>query len=399
VKAALALLLALAAGQGHERARDLGIPFEGTPGPLNSITDIPSLEVGQETLIEGEGALKVGTGPVRTGVTIIFPRGHADRRPVYGGVFDLNGNGEMTGREYIEDFGVVQGPIGISDTNAIGEVYAGIQQWSSRRFGEATWPVVAETWSGYLNDIEGFHVTAQTAIAALDNARPGAVEEGNVGGGTGMVCFGFKGGIGTASRAVSIGGKSYTVGVLVQCNSGDRRVLRIAGAPVGQEMSRRWLPCFDATLGPGNDNLKPCTRSGTSGEAPPDRGSIIIIVGTDAPLMPIQLNRVAKRAAMGLARLGSYSGNSSGDLILSFSTAPAEVNHEDQESPSPISPIPNSKIDPIFEASVEATEEAVVNALVAARTMTGIDGARYFAIPHDELRAILKRYNRLGERK
>jgi D-aminopeptidase len=399
VSFALALLLALASGQGHERARDLGIPFEGTPGPLNSITDVPSLEVGQETLIEGEGALKVGTGPVRTGVTVIFPRGHSDRRPVYGGIFDLNGNGEMTGREYLEDFGVVQGPIGISDTNAIGEVYTGIQQWSSRKFGEATWPVVAETWSGYLNDIEGFHVTAKTAIAALDNAKPGPVEEGNVGGGTGMVCFGFKGGIGTASRVVSIGGNAYTIGVLVQCNSGDRKVLRIAGAPVGRDLSGRWLPCFDPKLGPGADYLKPCTRSGTSGEAPPDKGSIIIIVATDAPLMPLQLNRVAKRAAMGLARLGSYSGNSSGDIILSFSTAPSEVNHEDQERPSPITPVPNAKIDPIFEASVQATEEAVVNALVAARTMTGINGARYFAIPHDELRAILKRYNRLGERK
>lgn len=399
MSAAFALLLALAAGQGHERARDLGIPFEGTPGPLNSITDVPSLEVGQETLIEGEGALKVGTGPVRTGVTVIFPRGHADRRPVYGGFFDLNGNGEMTGREYLEDFGIVQGPIGISDTNAIGQVYAGIQQWSSKRFGEATWPVVAETWSGYLSDIEGFHVTAQTAKAALDNARPGPVEEGNVGGGTGMVCFGFKGGIGTASRVVSIGGEAYTIGVLVQCNTGDRKVLRISGAPVGEELSRRWLPCFDPKLGPGDGKLKPCTPSGTFGVAPPDRGSIIIIVGTDAPLMPLQLNRIAKRAAMGLARLGSYSGNSSGDLVVSFSTTPAEVNHEDQERPSPITPVANASIDPIFEATAEATEEAVVNALVAARTMTGINGARYFAIPHDELRTILKRYNRLEERK
>lgn len=399
MSAALALLLALAAGQDHQRSRDLGVPFEGTPGPLNSITDVPSVEVGQETLIKGEGPLEVGTGPVRTGVTIIFPRGHADRRPVYGGFFDLNGNGEMTGREYLEDFGVVQGPIGISDTNAIGQVYAGIQQWSSKRFGEATWPVVAETWSGYLSDIEGFHVTAETAQAALDNAKRGPVQEGNVGGGTGMVCFGFKGGIGTASRVVSIGGQGYTIGVLVQCNSGDRKVLRIAGAPVGQEMSRRWLPCFDPKLGSPTGNLKPCTASGTSGEAPPDRGSIIIIVGTDAPLMPLQLNRIAKRAAMGLARLGSYSGNSSGDLVLSFSTAPVEVNHEDQDKPGPIAPVANAAIDPIFEASVEATEEAVVNALIAARTMTGINGARYFAIPHDELRSILKRYNRLGERK
>ena len=213
-----------------------------------------------------------------------------------------------------------------------------------------------------------------------------------------MVCFGFKGGIGTASRVVSINGKGYTVGVLVQCNSGDRKVLRIAGAPVGQALADRWLPCFDPSLAPSAAPLKPCTPQGTDGKAPPDTGSIIIVVGTDAPLMPIQLNRVAKRAAMGLARLGSYSGNSSGDLIVSFSTEPAEINHEDQEKPSPMTPIANANIDPIFEGAVEATEEAIVNALVAARTMTGANGARYFGIPHDQLRAILKRYNRLEER-
>jgi D-aminopeptidase len=385
------MLLVLAASQTEARARDLGIPFEGMRGPLNAITDVRGVEVGQKTLIEGQD--------VRTGVTVIFPRGHADRRPVYGGFFDLNGNGEMTGRIYLEDFGIVQGPIGISDTNAVGQVYAGIQQWSSRKFGEATWPVVAETWSGYLNDIEGFHVTAETAAAALDAAKGGAVEEGNVGGGTGMVCFGFKGGIGTASRVVSIGGQRYTVGVLVQCNTGDRQVLRVAGAPVGRELSKRWLPCVDPKLAAKAGSLKPCTAAGTEGQAPPDQGSIIIVVGTDAPLMPLQLNRMAKRAAMGLARLGSYSGNSSGDLIVTFSTVPAEVNHEDQNKPSPITPIANAAIDPIFEATAEATEEAVVNALVAARTMTGINGARYFGIPHDELRAILKRYNRLEERR
>ena len=391
MKGALALLLALAAGQADGRARDLGIPFEGTPGPLDAITDVPGVEVGQKTLIEGQD--------VRTGVTVIFPRGHADRRPVYGGFFDLNGNGEMTGRAYLEDFGIVQGPIGLSDTNAVGQVYAGIQQWTSKKFGEATWPVVAETWSGYLNDIEGFHVIADTTAAALDSAKTGAVEEGNVGSGTGMVCFGFKGGIGTASRVVSVDGQSFTVGVLVQCNTGDRKVLRIAGVPVGQALGKRWLPCFDPKLGKGEGPLKPCNAGGSKGEAPPDQGSIIIVVGTDAPLMPLQLSRVAKRAAMGLARLGSYSGNSSGDLILSFSTAPREVNHEDQEKPSPIASIANAHIDPIFEATVEATEEATVNALIAARTMTGINGARFFALPHAELRTTLKSYNRLEERK
>jgi D-aminopeptidase len=395
VRAAVALLAALLASQADARARDLGVPFEGVPGPLNAITDIRGVEVGQQTLIEGDGPLKVGTGPVRTGVTAIFPRGRADARPVYGGFFNLNGNGEMTGRAYLDDFGIVQGPIGLTDTNGVGQVYAGIQQWSSKHFGSATWPVVAETWSGYLNDLEGFHVTPAVAIAALDASKPGPVEEGNIGGGTGMVCFGFKGGIGTASRVVSVGGRSYTVGVLVQCNTGDRKVLRIAGAPVGQALGKRWLPCFDTKLAAKADGVPACTPDGSKGVPPPDQGSIIIIVGTDAPLMPKQLDRVAKRAAMGLARLGSYSGNSSGDLILSFSTAPAEVNHEDQEKPGPIEPVANASIDPLFEAATQATEEAIVNALVAAKTMTGVNGRRYFGLPHDELRAILKRYNRL----
>jgi len=387
----LALLaLTLVATQADARARELGIPFEGRPGPLNAITDVPGVEVGQVTMVEGQN--------VRTGVTVVFPRGHADKRPVYGGFFDLNGNGEMTGRAYLEDFGIVQGPIGISDTNAVGQVYSAIQQWSAKKFGEATWPVVAETWSGYLSDIEGFHVTAERALAALDAAKPGPVEEGNVGGGTGMVCFGFKGGIGTASRVVSVDGKTYTVAVLVQCNTGDRKVLRIAGAPVGPAFAKRWLPCFDPALGRGGSGpLKPCTPEGIAGESPPDQGSIIIAVATDAPLMPLQLNRVAKRAALGLARLGSYSGNGSGDLIVSFSTRPAEVNHEEQDKPDAIAPIANAHIDRLFEATVQATEEAIVNALVAARTMTGANGARYFGLPHDELRTILKRYNRLEE--
>jgi len=395
IKAIAFAALLLAGTQAEGRARDLGIPFEGTPGPLNAITDIRGVEVGQVTLISGDGVLKVGTGPVRTGVTAIFPRGRTNSRAVYGGFFNLNGNGEMTGRAYLDDYGIVQGPIGLSDTNAIGQVYAGIQQWNVKHFGFATWPVVAETWSGYLNDIDGFHVTADTAMAALDAAKSGPVAEGNVGGGTGMVCFGFKGGIGTASRVVAAGGKAYTVGVLVQCNTGDRKVLRIAGAPVGATLAKRWLPCFDPKLAAKAEDLPPCTPEGSKGVPPPDQGSIIIVVGTDAPLMHDQLDRVAKRAAMGLARLGSYSGNSSGDLIVSFSTAAAEVNHEDQDKPDAIAPVPNAAINPIFEGTVQATEEAIVNALVAARTMTGINGARYFGLPHDEVRDILKRYNRL----
>lgn len=391
----LALLLLLSATQVDARARDLGVPLEGKPGPLNAITDIPGVEVGQVTLIQGEGALRVGVGPVRTGVTAVFPRGRADGRAVYGGFFDLNGNGEMTGRAYLEDFGIIQGPIGITNSNAIGQVYAAIQQWTSKRFGNATWPVVAETWDGYLNDIEGFHVTAETAVAALDGAKPGPVEEGNVGGGTGMVCFGFKGGIGTSSRVVSVGGKSYTVGVIAQCNTGDRKVLRIAGAPVGQVLATRWLRCVDPKVSRSAGKLPPCRSDGLAGKPAPDEGSIIIVAGTDAPVTPLQLNRIARRAAMGLARLGSYSGNQSGDLIVSFSTATADVNSAEQGKPSPIAPLANADIDPLFQGATEATEEAVVNALVAARTMTGIDGTRIYGIPHDELRAILKRYNRL----
>ncbi len=367
----LALLLLVGAAQAAERARDIGVPFEGTPGPLNAITDVGGVEVGQVTLIQGKD--------IRTGVTIVFPRGRNNATPVYGGTFDLNGNGEMTGQAYLQDFGVVHGPIGVTNTNAVGDVYAGIQRWSQKAFGEATWPVVAETWDGTLNDLGGFHVTPETAAAAIETAKTGPVEEGNVGGGTGMVCFGFKGGIGTASRAVALQGKSYTVGVLVQCNTGDRKVLRIAGAPVGATLAHRYLPC---------------ERAKCATEPPPDQGSIIIVVATDAPLIPKQLDRLARRAAMGLARLGSYSGNDSGDLVVSFSTATANANNPDQTAPVPIAALANHGIDPLFEGTVEATEEAIVNALVAARTMDGANGSRVYALPHGELRAILKTYGR-----
>jgi L-aminopeptidase/D-esterase-like protein len=394
LRAAL-LLLALVSAQLDARARDLGIPFEGTPGPLNAITDVPGVEVGQTTLISGEGRLVVGQGPVRSGVTTIFPRGHQNLKPVYGGYFNLNGNGEMTGLAYMQDFGVVSGPIGITSTNAIGHVYAGIQEWAVQHTGEAVYPVVAETWDGWQSDINGFHVRPETAKTALDAAKGGAVEEGVVGGGTGMHCFSFKGGIGTSSRAITAGGKSYTVGVLVQCNTGDRKVLRIAGVPVGQLFAKSWLPCYDAKQSKP-DQMPKCARGG---KALPDKGSIIIVVGTDAPLSPEQLNRVAKRGALGLARLGSYSGTSSGDIILAFSTVPDEVNGPDQKAPSPITPIADTEVNAVFEATVQATEEAIVNALVAARTATGADGYTMYGLPHDELRSILKRYNRLEERK
>jgi D-aminopeptidase len=392
MKVALILAaLAIVSTKADGRARDLGVPFEGTPGPFNAITDVPGVEVGHKTLISGEGVLKVGSGPVRSGVTVIFPRGRTNLKPVYGGYFNLNGNGEMTGLAYLQDFGVVIGPIGITSSNAIGHVYAGIQEWAVQHNGEAVFPVVAETWDGWQSDINGFHVRPETAKAALDSAKGGPVEEGVVGGGTGMHCFSFKGGIGTSSRAITAGGKAYTVGVIVQCNTGDRKVLRIAGVPVGQAFAKSWLPCYD----PGQSKPEQTPKCGTMGKALPDSGSIIIVIGTDAPLSPMQLNRVAKRAALGLARLGSYSGTSSGDLILAFSTVPDRVNGPDQKAPSPITPVADTQVNAVFEAAVQATEEAIVNALVAARTSTGADGYTMFGLPHDELRAILKRYNRL----
>ena len=378
------------------RARGLGVPFEGTPGPGNAITDVPGVEVGQVTQVSGDGPLKIGTGPVRTGVTVVLPRGRASADSVYGGFFDLNGNGELTGQAYLQDFGVVIGPIGISNTNAIGQVYAGIQQWTQEKFKLAATPVVAETWDGRLNDIGGFHVQPSDAIAAIEAARTGPVAEGNVGGGTGMVCFGFKGGIGTASRKVAIEGKDYVVGVLVQCNTGDRETLRIAGAPVGPELASTWLPCYDPALSAADKQPK-CKADGNvaSAHAPPDVGSIIIVVATNAPLLPVQLNRIARRAALGMGRLGSYAGNQSGDLMMSFTTASAAADDPDQQHPSAITPLASDRLDPLFKAVVEATEESVVNALVAAQTMTGADGYRFYGLPHTQLRAILKRYGRL----
>jgi D-aminopeptidase len=380
--------------QDATRARDLGIPFDGETGPNNAITDVAGVEVGHVTLIRGDGALKIGEGPVRTGVTVVLPRGRKSVDFVYGGFFNLNGNGEMTGQSYLEDFGVVSGPIGITNTHAIGEVYAGIMHWSQRTFGKTITPVVGETWDGYLHDLAGFYVKPENAVQAIEAARNGQVVEGNVGGGTGMVCFGFKGGIGTSSRKVKIGARGFTVGVLVQCNTGDRKVLRIAGAPVGQDFSKKWLPCYVPRLAPPEKNPV-CSGSSNAGTAPRDQGSIIIVIATDAPLIPSQLNRMARRAALGVGRMGSYAGNESGDLIVSFTTA-GIPNDAEQSNPSPIAQIANADIDPLFEAVVQATEESITNALVSARDMTGADGYKYFAIPHRELQDSLRRYGRLN---
>ncbi len=368
--------------QTSPRARDLGVPFDGTPGPLNAITDVKGVEVGDTTLISGEGPLKVGIGPVRTGVTIVFPRGKADPDPVYAGWFAQNGNGEMTGTTWVEESGFLESPIGITNTHSVGLVRDAIIAYEvkhSRMHQDWSLPVVAETWDGYLNDLNGFHVKPDDVFSAMDSAKAGPVPEGAVGGGTGMVCYGFKGGDGTASRVVSKEDGGYTVGVLVQCNCGRRPQLTIAGVPVGKEIPQN-VPYA-------------MFHDGRAGEQEGDLGSIIIVVATDAPLLPTQLKRLARRATMGLARTGSTSGNGSGDIFIAFSTANPHA-WDDAPSPHTIQTVSNEAMNPLFEATVEATEEAIVNALVAGKTMTGIDGHTVIGLPHDELQKALKKYDR-----
>jgi D-aminopeptidase len=362
--------------QSRPRARDLGVPFDGTPGPLNAITDVVGVTVGHATIIKGQGTLVVGQGPVRTGVTAIFPRGATNGDPVFGGWFTLNGNGEMTGTTWLEESGFLAGPVMITNTHSVGVVRDAVIEWLVRKGFEFDWslPVVAETWDGSLNDINGFHVTKAHAFAALDSAHGGPVTEGNVGGGTGMICNQFKGGIGTASRRLPADRGGYTIGVLVQCNYGSRARLSIAGVPVGQEIP----------------DLLP-TRDTISSE----RGSIIIVVATDAPLLPHQLKRIAKRAALGVGRLGGTGGNPSGDIFVAFSTANPGAAKPDASVV--VTMLPNERIDPLFQATIQATEEAIVNAMVAAETMTGINGMRVYALPHERLRAALRKYNRLVE--
>jgi L-aminopeptidase/D-esterase-like protein len=361
--------------QSSPRARALGVPFDGNPGPLDAITDVKGVEVGDTTLIRGEGKLIVGQGPVRTGVTVIFPRGRGDAEPVYAGWFSQNGNGEMTGTTWVEESGFLEGPVAITNTHSVGLVRDSIIAWSvkSGRLALQPWslPVVAETWDGYLNDINGFHVQQSDVFSALEAAQGGPVPEGNVGGGTGMVCYGFKGGDGTASRVLSADAGGYTVGVLVQCNCGRRPQLTIAGVPIG-----KLIPAAAPAAALPNE---------VSG----DVGSIIIVVATDAPLLPTQLKRLARRATMGLARTGSSSGNSSGDIFIAFSTANRGANKE--PGPNAIQTVSNERISPLFQATVEATEEAIVNAMVAAQTMTGVDGHTIEALPHDKLSDFMKR--------
>ena len=364
------------------RARALGIPFDGTPGKLNAITDVAGVEVGFATLIRGEGKLEVGKGPVRTGVTAVIPRGHDSLNdPVYAGTFSLNGNGEMTGTAWVEESGFLEGPVVITNTHSVGVARDAVIAWRlAHGAADKTgywWslPVVAETWDGWLNDINGFHVNPGDVAHALDSAQGGPVAEGSVGGGTGMICYEFKGGTGTASRLVPVAGAadpghSYTVGALVQANCGRRSQLTIAGVPVGKEI-------------PGS-------------VYPKDTGSIIIVVATDAPLLPGQLKRLARRASLGLARTGSVSGNGSGDLFIAFSTAnPGAANPE--KPTQTVQTVPNDLLDSLFEATVQAVEEAIANALVNNQDMTGRDGHRVEALPHDRVRELLKKYNRLSD--
>jgi D-aminopeptidase len=363
--------------QTSPRARDLGIPFDGVPGPLDAITDVKGVEVGYRTLVSGEGKLHVGVGPVRTGVTAIFPRGKAAADPVFAGWFTENGNGEMTGTTWVEESGFLYGPVMITNTHSVGVVRDAVIAWQLEHGTpiptEDWWslPVVAETWDGELNDINGFHVKPADAVAAMQDAHAGPVAEGNVGGGTGMVCFEFKGGTGTSSRRLAESLGSYTVGVLVQCNFGTRDLLRIAGVPIGREIPKT----------PERD----------------DRGSIIVVVATDAPLLPHQMKRIARRVTLGLGRLGSISGNGSGDIFIAFSTANAGAGLA--RKVTTVQMLPNERMNALFEATVQATEEAVVNAMVAAKTMTGINGHTVEALPHDRLGEVLKKYNRLVETK
>jgi D-aminopeptidase len=365
------------------RARDLGVPFDGTPGPLNAITDVAGVTVGHTTLISGEGKLQIGKGPVRTGVTAVLPRGSQSMSsPVFAGWFTENGNGEMTGTTWVEESGFLEGPVMITNTHGVGVVRDSVIQWRvahGQPDPAGYWwslPVVAETWDGWLNDINGFHVKPADAFHAIDSASSGPVAEGNVGGGTGMVCNEFKGGIGTASRKLDAKFGGYTVGVLVQCNYGSRSNLRIAGVPVGKEIPE--------------DRAYAST---TFGEL--DRGSIIVVVATDAPLLAHQLKRLARRVTLGLGRDGSISGNGSGDIFIAFSTANPGAAFADHIVD--LKMLPNEKIEPLFAATVQATEEAIINAMVAAETMTGIENHKVIALPHDRLRAVLKKYNRLNE--
>ena len=413
----LSLALALAAvpafplSAQKPRARDLGVALDGTPGPNNAITDVAGVEVGYVTLISGDGKREIGKGPIRTGVTAILPRGKATLEPVFSAFYAGNGNGDMTGTHWIEETGVLETPIMITNTLSVGTVRDAVVDWMVKRNapGPFWYPVVAETSDGRLNDMKGLHVKAEHAFQALEAAKGGKIAEGNVGGGTGMNCHGFKGGTGTASRVLGSTEGGYTVGVLVQCNYGTRAQLRIAGVPVGREI-QGLVPCVTRRLDPPvklfDGSLAPtCEEGANQGPAPreePEQGSIIIVVGTDAPLSPDQLKRIVRRVVLGMGRMGSNNGNGSGDIFIAFSTANRGIdwgNSAPAKSPPPsMTRLQSGAIDPLFTATVEATEEAIINAMIAAETMTGADYWRSYALPHDQMAASLRRHGRLAEK-
>lgn len=403
----LVLVLSVSApAQEVARARDLGIPFDGEPGPLNAITDVPGVEVGHATLIRGEGRRIPGEGPVRTGATAIFPRGRDGiDTDVFGGWHALNGNGEMTGTTWLEESGFLGGPILLTNTYSIGAVHEAVIDWTNRRGSIAALPIIAETWDGTLNDIDGFHVRKEHAFAAMDSARGGAVAEGNVGGGTGMVCHGYKGGIGTSSRRLRDDQGSWTVGVLVQCNYGNPMELTVAGIPVGRELGPALLPCHLGTDPPSHPWLdgmpscaereRPAAEESASGPFEAGFGSIIVVIATDAPLLPHQLQRLAQRATIGIARMGGKGEDPSGDIFVAFSTA--DLGESGETGSVATRRITNESITPLFYAVARATEEAIVNAMVAAETMIGADGVRVSELPVDRVREILRRHGRLIE--
>jgi L-aminopeptidase/D-esterase-like protein len=377
--------------QTRPRARDLGIPLDGTPGPLNAITDVAGVEVGHTTIIRGEGKLVRGQGPVRTGVTAVLPRGKSSDDNVMAAWFTLNGNGEMTGTTWVEESGFLGGPIMITNTHSVGIVHDAVIEWIVKRGKTFDWslPVVAETWDGTLNDINGFHVTKEHTFAALDSARSGRVTEGNVGGGTGMICHGFKGGIGTSSRRLASGG--WTVGVLVQCNYGGRRALRIAGTP-WSSLPDWEQPSACYTLDPPAESRLPRCGQAPPREEPEEMGSIIIVVATDAPLLPHQLKRLVKRASLGIGRMGGIGANSSGDIFVAFSTAnPAS---DVASGTATVKMLSNNEINGLFQATIDATEESILNAMLAATDMTGADGVRIPALPHDKVKELLRKHAR-----
>ncbi len=376
----LVLITTLAASAQKPRARNLGIPFEGKPGGNNAITDVPGVEVGYSTIISGQGKNILGKGPVRTGVTAILPRGRTNN-PVYASWYSLNGNGEMTGTTWITESGFLETPIMITNTNSVGVVRDAVLKWFVEKgwYKEDFWytyPVVAETYDGFLNDIYGFHVKEEHAWEALNSATGGPIKEGNVGGGTGMMCLGFKGGTGTASRMIRFKDSTYTLGVLVQSNFGAKRNLTIAGVPVGSELRD--------TL---HYELKAAPAYRKEGD-----GSIIVVVATDAPLLPHQLKRIAQRVAIGVGKVGGRGENGSGDIFIAFSTA--NPNAFNRDNTATVIQFPNDEINIFFDATVQAVEEAIINAMVAAETMEGINGNKAYALPHKKVISILKKYNR-----